>query len=99
MKAISAFFLVSAIFSTQCHGSSNDAWAELDKQSAKACISASKFLKAKAGPATQFSDKNPYDVRIVSGTYPQKHMKDAKGKVLCLFSRATKKTEVQELAE
>lgn len=79
--------------------SSGDAWAALDKASAKACIAASGFLKAKVSAPTRFSDTVGYDFRIVSGTYPQKHMKGAKGQMLCLYARKTKTVEVQELAK
>jgi hypothetical protein len=78
--------------------SSTEAWAKLDAESAKACIAASGFTKAKVAPSIHFSDDAGYDVRLVSGTYPQKHMKGAAGKMLCLYGRKTKLAEVQELA-
>ena len=79
------------------HASSSDAWAELDADSAKACIAASGFTNAKASASTHFSDTAGYDVRVVSGIYPQKHMKGAAGKMLCLYGRKSKLVEVQEL--
>jgi hypothetical protein len=77
--------------------SSPDAWAKLDADSAKACIAASGFTKAKISASTHFSDAAGYDVRVVSGIYPQKHMKGAAGKMLCLYGRKSKLVEVQEL--
>ena len=79
------------------HASSPDAWAKLDADSAKACIAASGFSKAKVSASTHFSDTAGYDVRVVSGIYPQKHMKGATGQVLCLYGRKSKIVEVQEL--
>ena len=81
------------------HASSPDAWAQLDAESAKACIAASGFAKAKVSPSTHFSDAAGYDVRMVSGIYPQKHMKGAAGKMLCLYGRKSKLVEVQELVK
>ena len=79
--------------------SSPDAWAKLDADSAKACITASGFTKAKVSASTHFSDAAGYDVRVVSGIYPQKHMKGASGKMLCLYGRKSKLVEVQELVK
>jgi hypothetical protein len=77
--------------------SSPDAWAELDKASAAACIAASGFKDARVEPSVHFSDDIGFDVRMVSGVYPQAHMKGAHGKMLCLYGRVTKRVEVQEL--
>ena len=79
--------------------SSPDAWAKLNADSAKACITASGFTKAKISTSTHFSDAAGYDVRVVSGIYPQKHMKGASGKMLCLYGRKSKLVEVQELVK
>ena len=81
------------------NASSPDAWAKLDAESAKACIAASGFTKAKVSASTHFSDAAGYDVRVVSGIYPQKHMKGAAGKMLCLYGRKSKLVEVQELVK
>jgi hypothetical protein len=88
-------FFVAGIPPAQA--SSPDAWAELDKASAAACIAASGFKEARVEPSVHFSDDIGFDVRVVSGVYPQAHMKGATGKMLCLYGRATKRVEVQEL--
>lgn len=36
------------------------------------------------------------DARLVTGTYPQAHMKGAKGTMLCLYNRKTRRAETQE---
>ena len=92
-----AFILIDAVLTA--NASSSDAWAKLDADSAKACITASGFTKAKVSASTHFSDVAGYDVRVVSGIYPQKHMKGAAGKMLCLYGRKSKLVEVQELAK
>ena len=94
--ATSIFFIM--IMSSPALASSDAAWAALDKASAKACIAASGFKDAKVSAPTRFSDTVGYDARIVTGTYPQAHMKGAAGKMLCLYARKSKTAEVQELA-
>jgi hypothetical protein len=99
MMRLSGFcFLLCMIGSPIAHASSSDAWAELDKVSAAACVAASGFKDATVAPSVHFSDDIGFDVRVVSGIYPQAHMKGASGKMLCLYGRATKRVEVQELA-
>ena len=90
------FITITCLICSPALASSDDAWAALDKASAKACIAASGFLKAKVSAPTRFSDAVGYDARFVSGTYPQKHMKGAKGQMLCLYARKAKTVEVQE---
>lgn len=75
MKSFRHFFLlITSLLATPAFASSDAAWAALDKASAKACIAASELVDAKVSAPTRFSDTVGYDVRIVSGTYPQKHM-------------------------
>lgn len=76
-----------------------DAWAKLDKGSEAACLKAANLVGATAGPPVRYSDRAGIDARVVTGTWPQPHMKGAKGKMLCLYNRKTKRVEVQELAE
>jgi hypothetical protein len=77
--------------------SSPAAWRETDRQSEKACIAQSGLRRARVGPATRFSDRILVDARIVSGTYPQRHIKGVKAKMLCLYNRKLKRAEVEEL--
>ena len=97
-KSLGLIILVSS-FAHVAQASSPDAWAKLDADSAKACITASGFTKAKISTSTHFSDAVGYDIRVVSGIYPQKHMKGASGKMLCLYGRKSKLVEVQELVK
>lgn len=43
-----------------------------------------------------FSDANPVDVLLVTGTWRPRHMKGAKATMLCLYDRQAKTAEVQE---
>lgn len=83
MKSRLLLPLIAAILvTTPALASSEAAWAALDKASAKACLHATGFLNATVSPPTRFSDGIGYDIRIVSGTYPQKHMKGTRGQML-----------------
>jgi Na+-transporting NADH:ubiquinone oxidoreductase subunit NqrB len=99
MTRLSTLFFLSLFITSPALASSDAAWAALDRASAKACLHATGFLNATVSPPTRFSDGIGYDVRIVSGTYPQKHMKGTRGQMLCLFQRRTGNVEVQELAQ
>jgi hypothetical protein len=69
-------------------------YAKLDRETARACIAASAFRNAAIAPAAlRFSDRTGVDARWVSGTYPQPHMKGAKGVALCLYDRRRKVAE------
>jgi heat shock protein HslJ len=69
-----------------------------DQASAAACRAASGLREATVGPATRFSDAFLMDVRTVTGTWPQRHMKGAKAAMLCLYNRRTRRAETQEVA-
>ena len=75
------------------------AYEELDKTSSLACLNASGFRDAAFAPAPlRFSDKMGVDARLITGTYPQAHMKGRQGMVLCLYHRASKQAEVVDAA-
>lgn len=76
-----------------------DAWAKLNKASEAACLKAANLGGATTGPPIRYSDRTGVDARVVTGTWPQPHMKGAKAKMLCLYNRKNKRVEVQELAE
>lgn len=73
-------------------------YAKLDKATEAACFKAANLTAAIVGPAIRFSDKASIDARIVTGTWPQPHMKGATAQMLCLYNRKNKRVEVQELA-
>ena len=78
--------------------STADSWMLVDKASQTACLKAANLKEATAGPPVRYSDKLMIDARVVSGTWPQAHMKWAKATLLCLYHRRSKRVEVQELA-
>lgn len=84
--------------SSPASASSDDAWKQMFAAAKKACIEASSLTKAKASEPVLFSDDVGYVALLVSGTYPQKHMKGQKGRMLCLFERKTGKASTEEAA-
>ena len=73
--------------------------ARLDRAERAACIRASGFIRATVSPkAYGFSDQVGWDIRLVSGTYPQRHMNGASGQMLCAYRRGSGPVEVQEFA-
>lgn len=72
---------------------SDDAWKELWKKSEVACLKASKLNQAKAQSPVDFEASV---LRIVTGRYPQPHMKNAAGTVYCLFDKKSGKAEIAE---
>ena len=78
--------------------STPESYRELEARVAKACIAESGFGKARVSPTIRFSDDHGVDARLVTGIYPQPHMKGAQGLMLCLYDRRTKRAEVQDAA-
>lgn len=95
MKKI--LLILAVLFVNTTMASSDDAWEEHNKQVIETCLKQSGFNKAKAvGDIISFSDSVGYDALLVEGRYPQPHMKNKKGKVLCLFNRKTSLAEISE---
>jgi heat shock protein HslJ len=76
-----------------------DSYAKLDKASEAACLKAANLGGGTIAAPIRYSDRVGIDARVVTGTWPQPHMKGAKAKMLCLYNRKTKRVEVQELVE
>ncbi len=75
--------------------SSPDAWTELFTKAQAACFKASGLKEPRAiGKPTDFSDRV---LVLVSGRWPQPHMKNAKATFACLYGKAGGTAEAQEL--
>ena len=71
------------------------AWSAHDKEVAATCIKASRLKTARAaGQPLVFDDRTAMTALLVSGRYPQPHMKNRSGRELCLFNRATRQAVV-----
>jgi hypothetical protein len=92
-----AFGIFAATFSVAIASAAENNYTRLDKAERAACIKASGFVRASVSPKKiGFSDQVGYDIRLVSGRYPQKHMKGARGKMACAYKRGSGRVEVQE---
>ncbi|OAI92854.1 hypothetical protein [Pseudomonas putida] len=79
------------------HASSDQAWAEHDKQLLRACTAASQLKDVRAlGKSAEFDDRSGYSALLLQGRYPQKHMNNRKGTELCLYGRRQKSAYVTE---
>ncbi|MFC3713788.1 hypothetical protein ACFOMD_14520 [Sphingoaurantiacus capsulatus] len=94
-----AALLTGSAASTTVGAATPESYAALEAKVATACAKATGFTKPYVGKSTiRFSDDVGYDTRLVSGIYPQPHMKGAQGLMLCLYDRRSGKVEVQDAA-
>lgn len=89
--------IMAATLAVPTHAATPASYIALDRQTSTACIAASGLKDATAGAPLRFSDRFLMDVRTVTGTYRQAHMKGATGTMLCLYNRRTKRAETQEM--
>lgn len=77
--------------------SSPAAWTAYERTVVDACAAASGLKDVKpVGGTIQYDDRVPVTALVLAGTYPQKHMKGAPGRELCVWDRAAKKAYVSE---
>ncbi|PZF76903.1 hypothetical protein DK847_10605 [Aestuariivirga litoralis] len=93
MKAL-APLLALGLLAGSAQASSPDAWAELHKRAAAACLKTSDLKKARAGRPVDFEDKV---LVIIDGLWPQPHMKNAPARFACLYDKRKRTAEVAEL--
>lgn len=94
---LTALLTTSILIAPQSRASSPSAYAVLDRQSAAACTKSAGLRNSTVGPPVRFSDTFLIDARLVTGTWPQPHMHSAKGTMLCLYNRRSKRAETQEM--
>lgn len=85
-----------ALLATPALASSPAAWAESARAGRNACAKASDFVRPSVSPNIVFSDTIGRDAMLVRGVYKARHMKGARGTMLCLYDRRTRTAEVQE---
>ncbi len=67
------------------------AWAAHEKEVVAACVKASNLHGAKAGgKIIDFDDSVGFAALVIDSRYPQPHMKNRRGRVLCLFDKRTR---------
>ena len=98
IKSISACAIVvfcAGSYTNMAMASSPAAWSAHDREVAEACTKASGLNNAVAtGEPMVFDDSVGMTALLVSGRYPQPHMKNQPGRVLCLFDRKTREAKI-----
>ncbi|RYX96122.1 MAG: hypothetical protein EOO28_08785 [Comamonadaceae bacterium] len=90
-------FVTATLFCSASFASSPAAWSAHDQEVAATCLKASGLKNARvAGAPMVFDDRTAKTVLVISGRYPQPHMKNRAGRELCLFDRKTREAFVTE---
>ncbi len=79
------------LFATASHASSDDAWAQFEKDVSKACITAAKGLIDNGRAVTDPYGSESYGMAVVSGK-----AKGAKATIstICVYDKKTKRAEI-----
>ncbi|MCD2356191.1 hypothetical protein LQK91_07120 [Pantoea sp. MHSD4] len=97
MKRIVAFLPTLLLSSTLAHASSEDAWKKSREVIVQACVNASHLSKVRVlGEPIEYDDNTGYSALLLEGRYPQQHMKNKRGRELCLFQRSSGRASVSE---
>ncbi|HEY1337426.1 MAG TPA: hypothetical protein VGF59_07940 [Bryobacteraceae bacterium] len=75
--------------------SSEEAWDALVKEASAACQMASELENPRVVWSNPAYDRQA--ALIITGKWPQTHMKGAQGYMLCLFDKQSAKVEIQEI--
>lgn len=75
--------------------STPEAWQALFATAGQRCLAASGLLEAKA--SAQPADFNDEVLMLVTGMWPQPHMKRAAAQMLCRYSKASGQVQIIEL--
>jgi hypothetical protein len=79
------------------YAASPAAWLAHDQEAAAACMKASGLKNARAiGRPMVYDDRIGLTALLVSGRYPQPHMKNRPGRMLCLFDRKKRQAFVTD---
>ena len=87
----------AAVMAGTVLASTPQAWSAYDAEVLKACVAASSLRNPHAaGQRVDFDDSIGYSALLLSGSYPQPHMKNQPGRELCLFDRRTRTAVIAE---
>jgi hypothetical protein len=98
MMFVKGFVMVSlAIGAFAANASAPSAWKDYDQRVTRACVAASGLKDAApVGGLVKYDDRVPVTALVLAGRYPQKHMKNAPGRELCVWDRKAEKAYVSE---
>ena len=89
--------ILGLLISPVALASSADAWQDHDAAVTSACIKVSSLSKARAvGNIHLFDDRAGFSALLIEGVYPQKQMKNQRGRELCLYQRSSKQAFITE---
>ncbi len=92
-----AGLMAAAALTGAALASSPAAWSAHDRGVAARCVKASGLNKARpAGRPMAYDDSVGMTALLVSGRYPQRHLKNRPARVLCLFDREKHQAVVTE---
>lgn len=75
--------------------SSPDAWQQLFALAGQRCMAASGLLEAKA--SAQPADFNDEVLMLITGMWPQPHMKQAAAQMLCRYNKSSGQVQLIEV--
>jgi len=79
------------------HAASPGAWAAHESAVVAACSAASALRESKPGGSPiEFDDRLGLTALVIEGRYPQAHMKNQRGQVLCLYDKRTRSASVAD---
>ncbi|OYY91277.1 MAG: hypothetical protein B7Y45_04355 [Sphingomonas sp. 28-66-16] len=88
--------IAALLIAAPAAASGPDAWSKFDGEVRAACITASKFRNAQTSSVIGFDDRVGKVALLVSGIWPQPHMKGARGTMLCLYDKRGRDAFVDE---
>ncbi|NWL77079.1 hypothetical protein DM872_09460 [Pseudomonas taiwanensis] len=89
--------LLATLLGSQAFASSDQAWKEHDARLLSACKAVSSLKDVRpAGQPVLFDDRLGLTALVLEGRYPQPHMKNQRGRELCLFERKSRKAHIAE---
>jgi len=89
-------FIAAAVVGV-ANGTTPDGWAAYEKEVVSACVAASNLRDAKpGGKLLDFDDLVGYTAVVIDGRHPQPHMRNKRGRVLCLFDKRTRTAYISE---
>ena len=94
MKLVTLLLLLPAA----AQASSPAAWSAHERAARAACARVSGLAAPVTSPIVLFSDVTAKTAILVTGRWPQAHMRGRQGTMLCLYDRRTKRAEVSEAA-
>ncbi len=86
----------AALLAAPASASTPEAWKLMQRQAERACLKASALARPRVSNMVVFDDATGVAAMLVTGTYPQAHMKGAIGTHLCLYNRKAKKAAIEE---